>query len=208
MADESVDEVEREQDLEDEEEPIRLPAGWGPIIFLAAVVIASNVGLGLYLKGVMATNSGGPIAMEAGAQHGPPPGAVAGGPVPVPGVGPGRVAQSDFQVDPAGLTPELDAYLKQVAAENGIPEDQVGTAREVFEEMSRSGLLPRNSDLDLRTILSGHLVERAKHPEELEGAEAARAVVLAPPGSVTPGMKPPEGAVPQGMKPPEKPKGE
>ena len=97
-------------------------------------------------------------------------------------------------MDPAEFTPELDAYLQQVALENGLPEGEVGTAREIFEQMRRSGLLPRNSDLDLRTILSGHIIERAKHPEERAGEQAARAAGLPPPGTVPAGQKPPEGA--------------
>jgi len=166
-------------------DPIRLPAGWGPIAFLAAVMVACSLCLGFYLRGLILSHPQGPAVTVGGPVEG-------GSAMPKgPEGGPQR-PQSEYQVDESAFTPELDARIKQVAAEHGLPADQVGSARELFQQMQRSGLLPQSADIDLETVLIGHLTEIAKSGSGDQGGGTAP---QGPPPAGAPGGEP-------GMMPP------
>jgi hypothetical protein len=164
------DEVTEEEALI-EEDLIRIPPGWGPVVFLAVVILLSNVGLGLYMRSLMlSTPSAQPIAIGqagGGGAMGPGPGGPgkkgagalsgAGGPEAV-----APLQASVFQADEAEFTDELDAYVREVAVEAGLEADEVPSAKEVYEQMKRSNLLPRSQDMELRVILAGHLQEMGR----------------------------------------------
>ncbi len=159
----------------EQDDLIRIPPGWGPVIFLAVVIILSNAGLGIYVRGlVLSTPTARPVAIgKAGGGGGQPGGkAAGGGPTSGSGNGPGTSAEegggpqlpaSTYEADEAEFTEELDAYIKSVAEEAGLDPEAIPTAKEIYEQMKRSGLLPRSQDVDLRTVLSGHIREMGKH---------------------------------------------
>jgi hypothetical protein len=229
----------------DQNDQIQLPPGWGPIVFLAAVLLLSNIGLGLWMRSMM-LNATGPVAAAKpppGGQGGPGqggpgqggpgqggPGMEGGGPVQggpgmqgdgpsAPGggpeaqggvggaqamAGPDGTPLTTMEVDEAEFTDELDARLRAVAAENGLDPATIPSAKQVFLQMQRSNLLPRGGDVDLETMLTGHIMELSKSGQDGPGAQAGSA---APPEGE--GQKPPlpEGAVPgappeSGQKPP------
>jgi len=202
--------AEQDEDLEApeeelEEEPIRIPPGWGPILFLALVIVLSNVGLGLYVRSLVGAGptrpeAGGPVPGEQGPGGPGGPGGM-GGPAARGGPGgPGSKGGPDgpssftYTVDDAQFTPELDARIRKLAEENGLPADDFASARSVFEQMQRSGLLPQSNEVDLETALTGHILEMAKHRDDAgAGAAAGGPQPGGPAGGPPPGgeMKPP-----------------
>jgi hypothetical protein len=202
----------------EQDDRIQLPPGWGPVLFLAAVVILSDVALGLRIRSMLLDRTaptsamgvarpggpgagGGPAALGApggqAGQAGLPNVPLAGQPAPAAGGaggpgGPGAsaVPGSSYTIDDSEFTDELDAYIRQEAVAAGMAPDAAPTARQVYEQMQRSGLLPVNGDLDVRTVLGGHVREMAKHAAGGAGGPGA------------PGMAP--GAPPQGAPPQKK----
>ncbi len=210
---------------------IQLPPGWGPVVFLAVVILLSNAGLGLWMSSMVTTTPPRPPtapdpasaallatdgAGPAGAQGGPgkvPGQGGQGGPGKVPGQGgqggPGKVpgqggpgmqgaaaaqggaAVSTWVVDESEFTDELEARLRTVAQEHGMDLDKLPAARQIYEQMQRSNLLPRNQDLDLETVLTGHIIEMSRQPAGAPGApsglEGGAGVPPAPGGVATPG---------------------
>jgi len=157
----------------DENDRIQLPPGWGPVIFLAAVVILSDIALGLRVRSMLVNRTVATDSMGAG--HGPSPGNLPNVPLSgqaAPGasggpgvdVGAGAAGGStSYTIDESEFTQELDDYVRTVAEASGMAPDAVPTAREVYQQMQRSGLLPVNGDLDAQTVLGGHVREMAQH---------------------------------------------
>ncbi len=216
-------------DNQEQNDQIQLPPGWGPIVFLAAVILLSNAGLGLWMSSMIATTpprpaaggeqpaqaappqqggmaagggpgmkgqggkaGGGPGMQGAPGQQGGPAqdaGAAAGGGPGMQGA-PGQqgaAEASTWQVDDAEFTPELEASLRSVAQQAGMDPDELPSAKQLFEQMQRSNLLPRNQELDLETVLTGHVQEMARQA-------AAAGAGGTPPGTQKPGdMAPPPG---------------
>lgn len=218
-----------EEDI-DQNDQIQLPPGWGPIVFLAAVILLSNAGLGLWMSSMITTTPPRPAA-EAGpprpvggqggaglaAQGGP--GKVGGpeepgGPGALDGAGaqggpaaPADASATTYVVDESEFTEELDARLRALAQENGMDPDSLPSAKQLFSQMQRSNLLPRNQELDLETILTGHVMEMTRQAGAAGGSKASDGPgMLGGPGAKgTPGMQPPPGAPPaaQGAPPNE-----
>jgi hypothetical protein len=195
----------------DQNDQIQLPPGWGPIVFLAAVILLSNAGLGLWVSSMVTTTPPRP----ATASSGPGPQAGAGGPGgggPVVGGATGSQAgeqASTWQVDESEFTEELDETLMALARDNGMDPGTLPTAREIYGQMQRSNLLPRNQDLDLETVLSGHILELARQAQGAPGPQpkpadgqvpgaAPGAAPGAPPAGGPSGKAPPKGAPPKG----------
>jgi hypothetical protein len=214
----------------DQNDQLQLPPGWGPIVFLAAVLLLSNVGLGLWMRSMMLNSStsvatagpqgGGPGQGGPGKQGGPGgqggpgmqggqggqggpgmqggPGGQGGpesaeGPGAKPALlGPDGQPVPTIEVDDALFTPELDAKLRTVAQDHGLDPSAIPSGKQIFMQMQRSNLLPRNGDLDLETILTGHIMEMAKSGQAGPGQ----------PGEPSPlgqaGKKPP---LPEGITP-------
>ncbi len=196
----------------DQSDRIQLPRGWGPVLLLAAVVLLSDLALGLWVRSLLVDHS---VAMaQAGSAAGgrptsAPMGPIAGQAVPgaavpvaaVPGVVAGvtpSAAGGTYQVDESVFTEELDAFVRSEALAAGMDPESVPTARQVYEQMERSGLLPANGDLDIHTVLSGHVREMAKHAAgggEVPGGGAGMPGGGAGmPGGGKPGGQPPVGA--------------
>ncbi len=180
----------------DQDDRIQLPPGWGPVLFLALVVILSDLALGLRVRSMLVNRT--VATSSAGAGEG-----LAGGPGSLPNVplagqgapatgglhGPDlgqREAVSAYTVDDSVFTQELDDYVREVAESAGMAPEAVPTARQVYEQMERSGLLPANGDLDIQTVLGGHVREMAKHVAGGGGAMAAPGAMGAPGGPDAP----------------------
>ncbi len=186
------------QDRADQDDRIQLPPGWGPVLFLAAVVILSDLALGLRIRSMLLDRTppsalggaggpgagggpgglGGPGAQAA--QAGLPNVPLAGQAPPAGAGGPGAagVPARSYTIDDSEFTEELDAFIRQEAAAAGMAPDAAPSARQVYEQMQRSGLLPVNGELDARTVLGGHVREMARH--QAGGAATVSAPSLAP----------------------------
>ncbi len=177
------------QDRADQDDRIQLPPGWGPVLFLAAVVILSDLALGLRIRSMLLDRTppsagggpggwGGPGAQAAPA--GLPNVPLAGQAPPAGAGGPGAagVPARSYTIDDSEFTEELDAFIRQEAAAAGMAPDAAPSARQVYEQMQRSGLLPVNGELDARTVLGGHVREMARH--QAGGAATVSAPSLAP----------------------------
>ncbi len=195
---------------EEQNDQIQLPPGWGPVVFLAAVILLSNAGLGLWMSSMITTTPPRPAAAAAGgAQQAVPAQAsnqgakgqkAPGAQGAVPGAQGAAGAQagaaaSTWEVDEAEFTPELDAKLSAVAQSNGFDPEDLPSARQLFEQMQRSNLLPRNQDLDLETVLTGHVMEMSRQSGNAD--PGAKAFEAGTPGGGPPGGGPPvPGAAP------------
>ncbi len=190
----------------DEDDRIQLPPGWGPIVFLAAVILLSNLGLGLWMRSMTLNQATSAVAAAPGmggpGMQGGGPGMQGGGPGMQggkgakqggpgmqggmggkgakqgglgmqgggqqggPGIQGGMAAAGELgavmTVDESEFTPELDAKLRAAAEKSGLDPDTVPSAKQIFQQMERSNLLPRNGDVDLETMLVGHIVELAR----------------------------------------------
>jgi len=154
----------------DENDRIQLPPGWVPVIFLAAVVILSDLALGLRVRSMLVHRTVATDSMGGG--RGPGPGnlpnvplsgqAAPGGPDVEAAAGAASGATT-YTIDESEFTQELDDYVRSVAEASGMDPESVPTARQVYQQMQRSGLLPVNGDLDAQTVLSGHVREMAQH---------------------------------------------
>lgn len=202
----------------DQSDRIRLPPGWGPVLFLTAVVILSDLALGLRVRSMLSERSAVMAPVGQGRASGPtgmPNVPLAGQAAPstlaVPGAGavmpPAGGSVETYVVDEAVFTEELDAYVRSVAEASGMSADAVPTARQVYEQMKRSGLLPVNGDLDIQTVLGGHVREMAKHPaggEPMPGgaSDAGGGMVPGAGGGMPPrpgAFQPPEGGATKGQ---------
>lgn len=206
----------------DQNDRIQLPPGWGPVLFLAAVVILSDLALGLRVRSMIVNRSVATAPMASG--RGGTPGAMpnvplAGQAAPTSLGGPGAAtptgsATETYTVDESVFTDELDDYVRSVAEASGMDPDEVPSARQVYEQMKRSGLLPVNGDLDIQTVLGGHVREMAKHlggaaPQGGPGMPGGGAGMPGQPGPMPgaapgadalsqPGQAPPPGAADKG----------
>jgi hypothetical protein len=195
------------EETSEQNDPIQLPPGWGPIVFLAVVILLSNAGLGLWVSSMVATTP--PRSAIASHGTGPQPGAEAGprgssaggqeGPAAWGATEPqARADGSRWQVDEGEFTEELEATLRALARDQGLPPDTLPDARQLFEQMQRSNLLPHNQDLDLETVLSGHILELAR---DARGGSAQQPKPDdQPPGVVAPPEGASGGPSPQGLR--------
>jgi hypothetical protein len=141
--------------MRDDENTLELPPGWGPVVFLSVLVVLCNLGLGLWYRGTL-LSAAGPAASALQPQLPGGPSDAARALVPPPR------APVAVQLDDALFTPELEAFVDRTAREHGIDPEQLPSAREMVEQMARSGLLPAEDELDLQAVLGVHIAHLAQ----------------------------------------------
>ncbi len=139
-------------------------AEWRRTFFLAAVIVLSNAGLGLWLERRLMSMSDRGAAPGAAMQ-------MPGGRAELPTADiTAQAAVGDIAtIDVADLDPELDAYVAELAAEYGLDPSQTPSAATIWSQMKASGLLEsaRTGDgargaLDVRGAMRAHVAELAR----------------------------------------------